>query len=768
MHFYKKTKTVKKIHYFLIILFLSIVSNNFAQDYTIKGFIFDEETKEAIPYASVVVGDNSKHSALSDNNGFFILNKIPKGDYLATISHISYDEKKVKISLNKNYNKNIYLTAKTNQLEEVVILSEMERRKNETNISSFNISSKTIEKLPSIGAEPDLIQFIQILPSVNFTGETGGQIYIRGGSPIQSQVLLDGITIFKPFHSIGFYSVFDNNYIKNVEIFTGGFGAEYGNRLSSIIDIKTKNKFEKLTGSVSLGSFDSKLFLAGPISKDKLLSCIVSAKSSYIDQSSKSDLYKYIDRDLPFSFYDFFGKISLRTDKNDDISFSFLHSNDEVKYQSVGDLKWQTTGVAANFIVVPNDENFIMAMNLALTDFKNSFNETNTNNKTNNTNDYKINIKFTNFINQHKFIYGFGFNGYKTNVNYTNAYKMTIEQKDFGSDFFAFSKFLYKGKKIILEPNIRFHYYGSLSKARIEPRLKAKYIISNSFRIKLATGMYSQNILNFHTKKDIVQLFDGYLSSNVNTPKKYKGKEVKSNLQKASHFIFGLEYDILKRISIDVETYFMDFNQLITLNDNKIYEDNSDNYLLDDYLKKDFIIERGKSFGVDFLLKYSNPRLFVWLAYSYSFSKREDEIKEYYPIFDRRNNLNLVVNYQLDKKKTFSISFKWNFATGYPFTQLRGFYEELIFENGTHTNIPKENGAIGLYYDDYNESRLPTYHRLDASINKTFKIKTSKIKLNFNITNIYNRENIFYYNRITNERVNQLPFLYSFGINYSF
>ena len=199
------------------------------------------------------------------------------------------------------------------QIQTVHISADRQAMKSDVKVSVTKVTPKDIELIPSIGGEPDLAQYLQVLPGVVFTGDQGGQLYIRGGSPIQNKVLLDGMIIYNPFHSIGLFSVFDTDLLRNADIYTGGFGAQYGGRISSIMDITTrdgnKNRF---AGNVSTSTFGSKLLLEGPLGKKGVNSSfIISGKTSYLDQSSKY-LYTYIDTSgLPYSFTDLYGKISI-------------------------------------------------------------------------------------------------------------------------------------------------------------------------------------------------------------------------------------------------------------------------------------------------------------------------------------------------------------------------------------------------------------------------------------------------------------------------
>jgi hypothetical protein len=188
-----------------------------------------------------------------------------------------------------------------------------------------------------------------------------------------------------------------------------------------------------------------------------------------------------------------------------------------------------------------------------------------------------------------------------------------------------------------------------------------------------------------------------------------------------------------------------------------------------DYFKKDFIVETGKAYGVDLLLKYDYKQLYIWLAYSLSFVNRYDGVIEYMPVFDRRHNLNLVVSYAFGKNKSWEAGVRWNLGSGFPFTQTQGFYEYYDFADGINTDYTSANGDLGIIYGDINSARLPYYHRMDVNLKKIVKLaKNSILELNLGATNAYNRANVFYFDRVTFERVNQLPFLPSIGMSITF
>ena len=149
--------------------------------------------------------------------------------------------------------------------------------------------------------------------------------------------------------------------------------------------------------------------------------------------------------------------------------------------------------------------------------------------------------------------------------------------------------------------------------------------------------------------------------------------------------------------------------------------------------------------------------------------KRFDGIRTYEPSFDRRHNINLVTSYRFGKKDVWQANVRWNFGSAFPFTQTQGFYEQLSFPDGTGTNTSNQNGQLGIFYGELNKGRLSTFHRLDVSLQRSFHLsKNSNLEITAGATNVYDRENIFYVNRVTNSRVYQLPFLWNFGMNLTF
>jgi hypothetical protein len=752
-----------------------------SQTGTIKGFVFDKSTGEPVIFTNVYLY-KTNYGSSTDVNGYFIITKVPAGEYTLMVTYLGYDTLSIPISLQPDgvISKQLFMQESSITLRTVDISAEYQDARTETKTSVVKITPKDIAHIPSIGGQPDLAQYLQVMPGVVFTGDQGGELYIRGGSPIQNKVLLDGVTIYKAFHSIGLFSVFETDIIRNADIYTGGFGAEYGGRISSVMDITTRDgNRQRVSGKAGISTFGANLLLEGPLKKAKetskgSLGFILSAKGSFLEQSSQV-FYDYIDTaGLPFNFIDLYGKISLQAANGSKANFYGFHYRDKVNgYKALSDFNWHSTGLGTNFLVIPGKSDFIMEGHFAYSDYTISLTEETSPERTSSINSFDVGLDFTYFLGKDEFKFGLEQIGSTTDYYFVNAAGLVIEQVENTTEIGIYAKYKLTLGKLLIEPSFRLQWYASLSTASPEPRLALKYNVTNHFRLKFAGGLYSQNLISTRSDRDVVNLFYGIISGPDNLPDYFDGERRTHALQKASHLILGAEIDVSRQILVNVETYYKYFSQLTNLNRNKIYDEDK-NPEQPSLLKEDFILEKGDAYGIDFTLKYEQRKYYFWVVYSYAFVNRlyeeiDSTLTHYYPHFDRRHNVNLVGTYRFGEQLTWEFSARWNFGSGFPFTQTQGYYEKIKFEDGIYSDYLAENGDIGIIYAELNGGRLPTYHRLDVNLKKRFFLSEhSKIDIDLSLVNVYNRKNVFYRDRISGEIVYQLPFMPSLGVVFTF
>lgn len=760
----------------MLAVLCATVGASLAQQGKIKGFVYEKATGEPVLFTSVYLKGTSLGAA-TDVNGYYLISNIPPGDYTLMVTYLGYDTVKVAVSVAAKalVAQNLFLEKSSVKLTEVQISADREEATTEVRTSVTKLTPKEMKQLPSVSGESDLAQVLQVQPGVVFTGDQGGQLYIRGGSPIQNKVLLDGMIIYNPFHSIGFFSVFDTDIIKTADIYTGGFNAEYGDRISSIMDIKTRDGNRKnFSGKLSVNPFGANVLLEGPILKMKegrggSLSYLVSAKTSYLEQTSKL-LYSYAGEDgLPFNFTDVFAKLSFNSTAGSKVNLFGFSFNDNVKFRSVSDYRWNSYGVGANVIIVPQGSSVLLEPFFNYSNYRIELSESNQPSRFSQIGGFTGGMNFTYFMGKNELKFGPFLQGFQTAYEFTNSVGARIggDETYNTTDFGAYAKFKWNIKsKLLIEPSFRLHYYASLGVASPEPRLGIKWNVTKWMRVKYAFGLFAQNLISANSDRDVVNLFYGFLTAPENLPKQFDGEDVSNPLQKAMHNIVGVEFDLGKRLTFQVEGYIKEFTQLSNVNRNKLYPESNTDPAIPETLKRDYIIEKGNAMGIDFVFKYSYKRLYLWAVYSLGVVTRDDGIQEYFPSFDRRHNVNLLAAYTFGKNLNWEASVRWNLGSGFPFTQTAGFYENQQFDNGIGTDYTTQNGSLGVQYGELNKGRLPFYHRLDLSVKRDFEIGKTTLGAVIGITNVYNRENIFYIDRVSYDIVKQLPILPSIGVSW--
>jgi hypothetical protein len=773
----------------LLFLFIAFVGfTTFAQDFSIRGFVYDDSNMEPLSDLKVKllkIDSSVIAGAFTNLNGGFLIPKLSRGSYIVKVETGGFKKTYVNVVMNdkqKIYDVQIKLVRSSQDYKEVVVDLGKKEKKNEVLIGTLKYNKEGLERIPVHGGENDIVGAISVTPGVVTTGDQGGQLYVRGGTPIQNKVLLDGMTIYNPFHSIGFFSIFETELVKNVDVYTGGFESKYGGRVSSVMDITYRDGNRKAFGGrVSASPFLAKMVLDGPIgkvTKEKAApgSYVFSAKHSLLDYTSKSLYPKVNDGNgLPFNFTDLYGKVTFNADGGTKVSAFGFHNQDSVNYD-VANLRWDASGGGVNFLMVPSGSPLFIRGHVNGSNYQTSFAETAQEPRYSKIGGFDLGFDFSYFLkNESELSYGFNINGFNTEFVTYNEAKRKIEATNFTTEIGSYINYRHVGRRWVIQPGLRVQVYASLNTISPEPRLGLKYNANENLRFKFSGGRFSQNFTSASSDKDVVNLFNGLLSAPTNVQEQFvtqfqNVKNTKNGLQYAWHAILGLEYDLGKLWSFNIEGYYKYFNQLSNINQNKLYSDEAQFELIDDVFKKDFIIESGQSYGVDVLGKYSKDRIFFWAVYSYGKNTRWDGFSTYAPVFDRRHNLNLVGSYLMGKKKDMEFNIRWNLGSGLPFTPNAGNYQAETFANGVTSNYVTNNPSyITMLLGTFNSQRLPYYHRLDITFKKHFKFKNEDVlEMIASVTNVYNRNNIFYINRVTGKQIYQFPILPSFGLNYKF
>ncbi|HQW98819.1 MAG TPA: TonB-dependent receptor [Flavobacteriales bacterium] len=752
-----------------------------AQTGTIRGFVYDTKTGEPIIFTNVIL-KGTTIGAATDVNGYYSINKVEPGRYTLEVTYLGYDtvQQSVSVARDQIIMEKLFLTKSAIQMREFEVRGDKQEAQTQVGMGVTKLTPRQIELVPTIGGEADLAQYLQVVPGVIFTGDQGGQLYIRGGSPIMNKTMLDGMVLYNPFHSIGLFSVFDNDIIRNADIYTAGFNAEFGGRVSSIMDITTRDGNKtRLSGKVAASTFTGKVMLEGPLKKQKepgggSSSFLLNMRHSYLDRSSKI-FYENVKEDgLPFKFTDVFGKVSFNGENGSKVNLFGFNFSDGVRYQGVSDLGWNNWGAGTHFVLVPSGSAVLIDGTFSMSNYAIELKEGELKPRTSDIGGFNGAMNFKVFNREDEIKYGVEVLGFRTNFQFYNSLGREYKQEQNTSEIAGYTSYKKVWKKVVIEPGLRLHYYASLSVANVEPRLGFKWNINDNWRFKLAAGRYSQNLVAANSDRDVVNLFYGFLSAPDNLPRTFTEKDgtvrdVKDPLQRANHYVGGIEFDLTNELTANFEVYLKDFRQVTNLNRNKIFNDTPEFSDQPDNLKKDYIIESGQAYGADFQLKYQRNNYDIWVVYSYTYVDRFDGLVSYNPVWDRRHNINFVASHSFGKFNSWKANLRWNFGSGFPYTQTQGFYGSVPFNGDINTDYTTSNADLSILFGQLNQGRLPTYHRMDLGITKIWRLdENQQVELDLSLTNTYDRANIFYFDRVRYQRVDQLPLLPSAGVSYRF
>ncbi len=756
-----------------------------AQNGTIRGNLYDTESGEPIAFGTVRI-QGTDRGTNTDIEGFFTLPNLTAGTYELVATYVGYDSTVVSVKLAEEEiaYRRITISSAGLNLATIDVSASREQARSDVQISKITVTAADIVALPSTGGEPDIAQYLTVLPGVVSSGDQGGQVYIRGGSPVQNKILLDGMTIYNPFHSIGLFSVFETEAIRSVDVLTGGFNAEYGGRISAIVDIKTREgDKKKLSGLVSASPFQAKALLEGPIKKldpetGSSISFLLTGKHSYLDQTSKQ-LYAYAvdtnffnlsasdtsltaeDIGLPYRYTDIYGKVSFVGGNGSKLDLFGFNFTDDFDLPNIASLGWTNSGGGASFKLVPPNSSVVMNGTVSYSNYEIGLVEPGAGPRTSSIASYNALLNFTYFGERSQLDYGFDFEGFNTDFTFLNPLGVTFSQRDFTTQIAGYVKYKLIAGNLVIEPGLRTQFYASQSQFQLEPRIGLKYNVTDALRVKAAGGLYSQNLISTVNDLDIVNFFVGFLAGPEETIFEPDGVTPADNrLQTAVHAVGGIEIDLTDNLLVNIEGYYKGFTQLIALNRNKLTAQ-----------APDFVTETGEAYGGDISLTYQRRNLNVTGNYTLGYVNRDDGEQIYPTNFDRRHNVNLLLGYAFGADQLWEFGARFNFGSAFPFTQTQGFVEDPnLQQNPVTGNVLTGNGTLGvLLSGTRNGGRLADFSRLDLSLKRTIEFgAATRLEVTASVTNAVNRENIFYVDRVSNVRVNQLPLLPSLTGTFKF
>ena len=644
--------------------------------------------------------------------GFYSIT-IPSGEYTMEFSYIGYRLKSMHVVLDKDMTINNQLSDQLSELQEVVITVEKDQNDesvHSTQMSMINIPIDKIKRLPTIGGETDVIKVMQLMPGIKRGGEGQNGMFVRGGTGDGNLILLDEAVVYNVSHLFGFFSVFNNDALKDVTVYKGGFPASYGGRLSSVLDIRMKEgDQEKFQVEGGIGLLSSRVTVQGPILKKKM-SFIVSARRSYIDQVFK---LRYSGKNvLPYYFYDLTAKINYIVSNKDRIYLSSYWGDDVLKAQSVSDSGLIAGGFHLGNFTVSSRWNHLYSdklfSNLSVihTRFRydvegdvpgNSFLVKSR------ISDIGVKYDFNYYPNpENKITFGVMCtdHGFRPNVIHTvgeiseyvgskeGPLITTVESGLYANDDHTFNKkfklnFGLRGSSVVTQGIV---YMGA------EPRIAGTWSIDSMQAVKLS----------YTRMKQYMHLVS---SSAISLPTDLWYPVTKNvRPQTADQVAAGYSRNFPKLKSIfTFEAYYKYMQHLIEYREGAVL-------ILNDNYEEELIEGMGQAYGGEFFIQKNTGKFTGWVGYTISWATRQfdglNQGKTYFAKYDRRHDLSIVGTYEFTKRISFSAV--WVFSTGERFTALIGNY---LMPNSALTSVDILN-----IYSDRNSIKLPPAHRLDVNL----------------------------------------------------
>lgn len=746
----------------LIFFFLTLTFQGLGQKLTISGYVREEFSQELLPGVNIYI-PSLKTGAITNNYGFYSLS-LPKGSYELVFSFVGYNPEVRNVTLDSNKFINVELTGV--MLQEVVISSDRGARLSESNeMSMITLPVQQIKQIPALLGEKDVFKALQLMPGVQKGSEGSSGLYVRGGGPDQNLIILDDAPVYNASHLFGFFSIFNGDALKSVELVKGGFPARYGGRLSSVVEMTMKdgNK-QKLSGEAGIGIISSRLLLEGPIKKG-VSSFLVSGRRTYIDALTRP----FMDdtETAGYYFYDLNAKVNYDFGRKNRIFVSGYFGRDKfsvvTRYRSTdrdeGGLYWQNATATVRWNHLFGSKLFSNT-SIIFSDYTLKIYNKVKEDYQSYSLEYLSGIR--DFSLKHDLDYNISPNyGIKTGIILTNHRfaPSAIVEKDELNLVYVNKKTLYEslegglyvennlsiGERLKANAGLRFSNFIAKSEDyySLEPRIVINYRLIKNISFKAGYAEMNQYI-HLLSNTGIGLPTDLWVPS-TDRVKPEHSKQVSAGLAKD----FPMD-----DITLTLEGYYKTTDRILGYRPGASFMAIDDPSESQDFTWQDNVAPgKGKSYGIEFLLHKKTGKFNGWIGYTLSWTKLQfDELnfgKEFWARYDRRHDMALVGIYNITDRITFSSV--WVYGTGNAITLPLG-----EFPAPTHNplnDILESAGQSGFYsfnqqvtdYGELNSYRMKPYHRLDFAF-RFYKQKAKYERVwEIGVYNTYNRKNPFFY-----------------------
>lgn len=730
---------------------------------SVNGYITDAETGETLLTANIALVEVNRGTS-SNTSGYYTITNIEPGTYTLAASYIGYRrfEREITLEAGENLRIDIEMVPEGVQLDAIIVESQSEREE-QKNIGRAQVSTQLIKELPSV-IEPDVFRSVQLLPGVKAASDFSSGLYVRGGSPDQTLILLDETTVYNPTHFFGFFSTFNPDAVKDVRLYKGGYPAKFGGRIGSVLTVFNKDGNRNETqGSVSLGLLASRASLEGPLGNGSWMLAFRRSTLEPVLAALRNSVDGIPDK---FYFYDINGKISNDITENDRLSLAFYSGNDNVSIPFQDDaninLKYGNQTVSGQWrrIVSENLFSFVTVTGSRY------FNEPNFEiagtpfERNNEIYDFSVKADFEYLPNERHTISA-GIWGGNLLLTFQDRFdnQETFNNRISSQYLSAYLQDEWRPtEKWRLNGGLRLNSFSEGDYIRLEPRLSTEYRPTDRIRLQAAYGRYYQYLTLI--TNEAFSGFDLWLTTDNGVPPAF-----------GDQFVLGAKTVPFAGYGFDAEVYYRTMRDLFEL----------DPFINDaaglDY-EELFRFGEGYAYGLELFFEKQQGPLTGFIGYTYGVTRRKfpgfntpilddpTRARFYPPKYDRTHDVNITTSLRLSDR--WSTNAVFSYATGQAYTQPLGRTE---ISGIPWDNEPRDIFTVG----NVNASRLPSYHRLDLAFSRTgtfFGIGDAEWQIQ--IINVYSRRNVWFYNfdfdenPIERQEVNLLPIIPSLSYTVNF
>ncbi|MEM6646517.1 MAG: TonB-dependent receptor [Bacteroidota bacterium] len=734
-----------------------------AQNAVVRGYVYEAATSQPMQGATVALQDaeGNLQGVVTNGDGYFVMLRVAPGAYTLRASFVGFAtyEEALSLAPGQTVQRRIELAVQAEGLGEVVVESEAPAGVAAVAAGLETIQAAQLQRVPMPGVSGDLAAYLQTVPGVLTQGDRGGQFFIRGGAVDQNLALLDGIPLYLPFHILSFYSAFPEEIIDEASVYTGGYGARYATRMSSIVDVRTRaGQKQFVRGSVSLAPFLSGARIEGPLVEDKV-SVLISVRESLLEQLMPS----LIGQRLPYRFGDRFGKVDVQFNANHQLSVTALQTEDrgdiagtrkstsgEFEAEAVTDsasVGWSNQLLGGRYTFLSSGTPFSAEVRFGYSDMTNDFGPREDPTRTSGIRSYDGGINLTVFLN----------NGAQIRAGTTyRETQLDFEVDGLFEDVATDANFLLElntyaeaslGRRLVVEPGVNLYRLPVRRQQYLEPRLRLAWQVPFVERLRLnaSAGQYHQAIVGLNDQRDLGNLFAAWTVVPEEAP-----------IPRSRHAIVGGSYAVSPQLAVASEAFYKQYENLAV-----------PVWTVFPQFQTALQPADGEAYGVDVRADFNgwvvdqeqNIVLDGYVSYSLSEVTYTTEAFTYNPPHDRRHQLNMVVRAQ---RGELSATAQFTYGSGLPFTQSSGF--DVWLPLSPDTDLTSEGGQARLLYNDPYAGRQPAYERLDLWLERQTTADQYTLTVRAGAVNVLNRANLFYFDLFTLKRVDQLPVIPSVGV----